>query len=118
MVSPETGEIPIKPEQKIEEHQEEFVVPEKIQDVGVKTTRTQATTQVNDDDDDNQIIKTPTRQVTVTLPAQQETIEHWAKGDTKQSSTWLGFFWVRIIKKALHFGWKLVVGSGTEDGKR
>jgi hypothetical protein len=111
MTSPETKDIPKSPEgiKGVKERQEEFVVPEKIQDVGVKTTRTQVTAQVTDDD--GQLIKTPTRKVTVTLPAQQETIENWTKGDTKDSSTWLGYFWIRIIKKALHFGWKVVAGE-------
>ena len=110
MTSPETVEIPKTPE-GVKERKEEFVVPEKIQDVGVKTTRTQVSAQVSDDDDDN-LIKTPTRKITVTLPAHQETIESWTRGDTRDSSTWLGYFWVRIIKKALHFGWNVVVGDG------
>ena len=108
MTSPEIGELPKKPEE-IKEHQEEFIVPEKIQDIGIKSTRSQVTAQIGDDDDD-QLIKTPVRKVTVTLPANQGVIEEWTKGDASNSSTWLGYFWVRIVKKALHFGWKLVVG--------
>ncbi|MBN1169376.1 hypothetical protein JXA63_05830 [Candidatus Woesebacteria bacterium] len=108
MPSPETGEVPKTPEQ-VKERQEEFIVPEKIQDIGLKTTRSQVTAQVTDDDD-NQLISTPTRKVTVTLPADKDVIEEWTKGDKAKSSTWLGYFWVRIIKKALHFGWDLVVG--------
>lgn len=120
MTSPETGEVPSQPEavQGAIERQEEVPIPEKIQDIGVKATRSQITAQVNDDDDDDNkpLMQTPARKVTVTLPANQDTIEDWTKGDTRDSSTWLGYFWVRLIKKALHFGWKVVVG-GKEGGQ-
>ncbi len=116
MTSPETKEVPKKTE-GIKESQEEFIIPEKIQDVGVKTTRTQVTAQVTDDDDED-LITTPVRKVTVTLPTQQDTIEHWTKGEAADSSTWLGYYWVRIIKKAFHFGWNVVIGEREKDTKK
>jgi len=41
-------------------------------------------------------------------PYDQATLAKQSKGSVSSSFTWLAAFWLRIIKKALHFGWKVV----------
>ena len=61
------------------------------------------------DDKGKPIIQTPPTQViTVTPPSDTTTLSKQAKGDTTSSLTWLAAFWLRIIKKAIHFGWKII----------
>ena len=64
------------------------------------------------DDKGQPIIQTPpTSVVTVQPPYDDATLAAQAKGSVSSSATWLAAFWIRVIKKALHFGWKVVGGS-------
>lgn len=55
------------------------------------------------------LITTPQNQtITITLPAQQEQLAQAAKGSVDDSSTWFAAFWLRLIKKAVHFGWQII----------
>jgi hypothetical protein len=59
------------------------------------------------------LIQTPqTQTVTITIPAAPEKLEDWSKGSPAEAKTWSGFFWLRIIKKAIQFGWRIIVGGG------
>lgn len=116
MASPETKDIP-KPSGDVKERQEDFVVSERIQDIA-KPTQSQVTAKVTDDDD-NDLIETPkTKQVNIELPDTQDKIEFWTKGSPSDSVTWLGFFWTRMIKKALHFGWRVFLGGGVSSNNK
>lgn len=93
---------------QIQERQEEFVVPETIQQSGVKVVQKNFKAQVSDDNGQPLIQTPPTQVITVTPPADLETLTAWSKGDTTSGKTWLGAFWIRVRLKALHFGWKIL----------
>jgi hypothetical protein len=106
-----TPEI-LRPEgPQIQERQEEFVVPETLQKSGIKVV--QKTFKAQSSDDKGQpLIQTPPAQViTVTPPADPATLALWSKGSTSSGLTWLAAFWLRIIKKAMHFGWRIIGDS-------
>lgn len=55
------------------------------------------------------LIQNPAAQtVTITLPSDQSQLTTLAKGSVSDSLTWFAAFWLRMIKKALHFGWRLL----------
>jgi hypothetical protein len=55
------------------------------------------------------LIQTPSAQpITITLPADQTQLTALAKGSISDSITWFAHFWLRMIKKAIHFGWNLI----------
>jgi hypothetical protein len=111
---PATPEIP-KPEnlsvQEINK-EAEFIVPETLQQkTGVQVVQKTFKAQVKDDKGQPLIQTPPTQVITITPPADDTTLTTWSKGSTSSSLTWLAAFWIRIIKKAIYFGWK-VVGKG------
>ena len=103
--TPET----LRPEAlEITEHQEEFIVPETLQQSGMKVVQKNFKAQVNDDKGAPLIQTPPTQVITVSTPSDQATLTKQAGGSVASSLTWLAAFWLRVIKKALHFGWKIV----------
>ena len=63
------------------------------------------------DDKGNKIISTPeTIKADIVIPEiNRETLEVKIKdGDTEDSSVWSAGYWLRILKKAIYFGWKVV----------
>jgi hypothetical protein len=107
--TPET----LRPEApQITERQEEFIVPETLQSSGVKVVQKNFKAQIKDDKGIPVIQTTPAQVITtVQPPSDTTTLTQQAKGNTTSSATWLAAFWLRIIKKALHFGWKIVGGD-------
>lgn len=99
----ERGETP-----QVQERSEEFIVPENLRQSGVKVVQKNFTAQVKGDKGQPLIQPPPAQVITVTTPAPQITLTLWAKGPITSSLTWLGAFWLRIIKKALHFGWQVI----------
>lgn len=87
---PETPEIPAEIEQSVQ------VRPSQI------------TTQVSDDSGKPMMQPSSAKTVTITLPAQKEKLEELSKGPSEDSITWFSKFWLRIIKKAFHYGWSVV----------
>lgn len=103
-----TPEVPRPEAPKIRERKEEFIVPETLSQSGIKVVQKQFKPQVSDGQG-QPIVQTPPAQViTVTPPADDTTLTTWSKGDTSSALTWFAAFWIRIIKKALHFGWKMM----------
>ena len=104
-----TPEI-LKPEQpQIQEVKEaEFIVPETLNQSGVKVVQKNFTAQVKDDNGQPLIQTPPTQVISITPPADDPTLTTWSKGSITSSLTWLGAFWIRVIKKAIHFGWRVV----------
>jgi hypothetical protein len=102
-----TPEIPRPEAPPIQERPEEF--PETIQQIqGVKIVQKNFKAQVSGRAG-TPIVQTPPPQViTVQPPYDQATLAKQSKGSVSSSFTWLAAFWLRIIKKALHFGWKVV----------
>lgn len=103
-----TPEIPRPEAQDVTERQEEFIVPETLQSSGVKVVQKTFKTQVTNDKGAPVIQTPPTQVVSVTLPSDQATLTSQAKGSASSSLTWLATFWLRVIKKAMHFGWKII----------
>jgi hypothetical protein len=93
----------------VEIRPEGVAIPEDIEKKeGVQPRPTQFTAQVRDDQG-HPLFQTPqTKTVSIQLPSDQTTLASWAKGPVVDSLTWLGKFWLRIVKKATHFGWRLV----------
>ena len=106
-----TPEIPRPEAPQVQERQEEFVVPETLQQSGVKVVQKSFKAQVADDKG-QPIIQTPPAQIiNISPPASTATLTTWSKGNTSSSLTWLAAFCLRFIKKAMYFGWKIVSGS-------
>lgn len=54
------------------------------------------------------LIQVPATQVvTITLPEEEGRLTALAKGPADDSLTWFAAFWLRMLKKAIHFGWKV-----------
>ena len=103
-------QVPEGVEQREEELPKETQVL--VQEVGGQTVPSQVTAQVVDDTG-KQLIQTPATQVvTITIPTSQQQLDDWSKGSPSESLTWFAFFWLRLIKKAIHFGWRIVTGGG------
>ena len=48
---------------------------------------------------------------TLTIPIEQAQAESYSHGSIDDSKTWMGATVVRQVKKALHLGWKVIVGK-------
>jgi hypothetical protein len=109
-----TPEIQRPGEPQVEEinKEAEFVVPETLKQSGVQVVQKTFKAQVKDDKGQPLIQTPPTQVISVTPPADDTTLTTWSKGSISSSLTWLGVFWIRVIKKAIHFGWQVVGGSG------
>jgi len=92
---------------------EEMEIPPEVERAtGVTPTKSQVTAQVADDTG-KPLIQTPAAQkVTIQIPASPTQLDEWSKGSPGASLTWFAAFWMRIIKKAFHFGWKVMTGGG------
>lgn len=62
------------------------------------------------DDQGNNLIKTPEdEKIDIVIPdISKESLEAKIKGDKSDSSVWSAGYWLRIFKKALYYGWKVV----------
>lgn len=62
------------------------------------------------DDQGNPIISTPqTTKIDIIIPeVNKETLEVRIKGNIEESSVWSAGYWLRIFKKAIYFGWKVL----------
>ena len=65
--------------------------------------------QVKNDKGQN-LIETPEgRKMEIKIPEDnKESLEGKIKGSKDESSAWSAGYWLRIIKKAIYFGWKVV----------
>lgn len=99
-----------EPRAPVVERAEEFELPSHLEDTGIKTVETAIKARVKDRG--RHLIQTPaTRKITIKLPAGQTTVSDWSKGKPVDSLTWLGIYWLRAIKKATHFKWKIIGGK-------
>jgi len=109
MTSPER-----ESELEVVERTKDFEVPEELKSSGIEATERAFKARVKDKRGRN-LIQTPaTKKVTVQLPSDQTTLITQAKGSTTSSATWFATFWLRMIKKALHFGWKVIRRGGSK----
>ncbi len=105
MAEPKERERPAVPE-GIEERPEAVEPLTRVEEL--ERVPTQVTAQVTDDAG-RQLIQTPATQVvTIQIPAAQAQLEDWSHGSPSNSLTWFATFWLRMIKKALRFGWRVI----------
>ena len=77
-----------------------------------QTVQKTFTAQQVKDDKGQIVIQAPSAPVvTVQPPYDPTTLTRQSKGSTKLSLTWLSAFWIRVVKKALYLGWKVVSGN-------
>lgn len=100
-----------EPRFPVVERAEEFELPPRLEDAGIKAVETAVKARIKDKG--RHLIQTPaTKKITIKLPAGQTTVFTWSKGKTVSSLTWLGAYWLRMIEKAKYFGWKIIGGKG------
>ena len=103
--SPERG-----PSGTVVERAEEFDLPSHLEDAGIKSVETAVKARVKDKG--RHLIQTPaSKKIKIKLPAGQSTVATWSKGKSANSLTWLGIYWLRMIKKATRFGWEIITGK-------
>lgn len=110
-ITPEQEKLTPSPESVIKEIPETPEVPREIHEVGVAPRPSQFTARVVDDTGAPLIQSPATQTITITLPATPQQLSDWSKGSPSLSLTWFASFWLRIIKKALYFGWGVVTGK-------
>jgi len=49
--------------------------------------------------------------ITINVPATPQQLEDWAKGSPDSSLTWYAFYWIRMIKKALLHGYRVMTAQ-------
>ena len=105
-------EIPMPEIPQVQERQEEFIVPEVLQNSGVQVVQKNFKSQVKNDNG-LPVIQTPPAQVITTVepPYNDEVLIKQSKGSINLSSTWYARFWMRVVERAKYFGWK-IVGKG------
>lgn len=108
--------MPLFPEREkptIQERPEEFPeIPVEVENKSVVgSVPTQFRAQVKSDTGQPLIQSPQTQVVAIQIPADQAQLMTTSKGSVANSLTWLAVFWLRMIKKALHFGWKVVKKS-------
>lgn len=120
MTTPEQAEIKAGeqagqvPESGVVKEIAEEVPPEVERVPGVQTVKTQVTAKVSDDSGKPMMTSPATQQITITLPASPKQLEDWAQGSPDNALTWFANFWIRVIKKAIQFGWRIVMGKEEE----
>ena len=110
-ITPEQEKQTPSPESVLKEIPQEPEVPKEIVQEGVAVRPTQFTAQVVDDTGAPLVQSPATNTITITLPASPQQLSDWSKGSPSLSLTWFASFWLRIIKKALLFGWNVVMGN-------
>ena len=111
MTTPEIPKVGGAAEQpvdkKIEQEQPVAKIPE-VQEQAVPQTPPPATVQPADDQTQQPVQDDTVQTVTITVPATPQQLDDWAKGDPEESITWFAFYWIRMIKKALLHGYRVI----------
>lgn len=87
-------------------------IPPEIERADAQRVPAQVTAQVTDDKGQPLIQSPATKTVTIQIPASQSQLDDWSHGSITSSLTWFANFWLRLIKKALHFGWRIIRREG------
>jgi hypothetical protein len=86
-------------------------IPSHLEQQGVAVRPAQVTAQVSDQG--KPLMQSPATQiVTITIPTTQQQLADWSKGSPGDSLTWFALYWLRMVKKAVHFGWKIISQGG------
>jgi hypothetical protein len=107
VVSPEREKLPIEerpeefPEIPIEVENKSVVTPTPSHVKGVVT------------DAKGKPLTTPTdgQSVTIILPADPQALTATSKGTPDEAITWFAKFWLRMFKKAIYYGWRVLTGG-------
>ncbi len=87
----------------------ETASPLKIERKEVATPAPSQFTAKVSDDTGLPLIQTPaSASVSIQIPGDEAALKGLAKGSPQNAITWFGAFWLRMIKKALYFGWKIL----------
>jgi len=95
----------------ITHHPEEVEIPPSIAETGLSAVEREFKTQVRDSKGQQLLISPATQNISIQLPYDKTTLAGFLKGSVSDSLTWFATFWLRMIKKAMHFGWR-VTGKG------
>lgn len=87
---------------------EKVEVPAQIEREGVPSATTPTPSQATDDTSTQDDQAQATQGVSIQIPTSQDELENWSHGAPTNALTWFANFWLRLIKKALHFGWRII----------
>ena len=110
--SPETESLPF--EKRAEDFSE---IPVTVENKGVVNPNlvtaipSQFTAQVTDDKG-RPLIQTPAQEsVPIEIPGTKESLTAFSKGTPDEAISWFGAIWLRMFKKALYFGRRVIFGG-------
>lgn len=111
MAAPEYEPQPIQPEQnpEIQEYPDVPEIPAHVERVGVQAVPYQPAS--IQDDQGHILAQSQSNTPPIQIPADPQVIHGWATGSPTNSQTWLGVFWERVIKRAVLFGRKVIIGN-------
>jgi len=109
MPTPET--IQEVPQIKEVNTEAEMPATEELHSSGAQIVQKNFTAQIKNDKGQPVIQTPPTQVITVQPPYDDTTLTKQSKGSVTSSLTWLSAFWIRVIKKAIYFGWQVVGGN-------
>jgi hypothetical protein len=92
-------------------HSEEVEVPADLTRLGIRAVEKEFKTPVTNDRGQPLVVSPTSQKVTIQLPATRGQLASWSKGPISSSLTWFAAFWLRMIKKAIRFGWNLISGT-------
>lgn len=111
-----TPEIPIGPQQPVETPQKsEAPVENPIQAVEQNQTTKQSTPQPQQPVDDSNVtdgLTPPPPTISIQLPADPQQLLDWSHQKPDNAVVWFALFWIRLMRKAAHFGWKMLTKGG------
>ena len=100
-------ETPVTPED-VGKKPEQAAGPAQIEREGAVTTPSPTTAQTSDDTSAQDDQAQANQGVSIQIPTSQDQLEDWSHGAPTNALTWFAAFWLRLIKKALHFGWRII----------
>jgi hypothetical protein len=89
----------------------EMPASEELHNTGSQVVLKNFNAKIKDDKGQPLIQTPPTQVITVQPPYDDTTLTKQSKGSITSSLTWLSAFWIRVTKKALYLGWKVVSGN-------
>ena len=90
---------------------EEVEVSPQLANMGIRAVEREFKTPVTNDRGQPLVTSPATQKISIQLPATQGQLLAWAKGPVSDSLTWFAAFWLRMLKKAVYFGWNLITGG-------
>ena len=99
----------------LEVRPEEFEVPEEVKQeldkLGIKAVEKEYKTPVRDDRGQNLVQSPALEEITIQIPENQDQLATLVKGPKDEAVTWWAAFWMRVFKKSLHLGRRVIFGG-------